>query len=426
MVDLHTKKTMRLIIMAQCTGTLGNFVFSNGILLAYLAEMGMDSATILMFLALPTFIGFIFLIPTAFLSDRFGKKKLGVFGLIGTVFGFALLILAGQYPVKEGYVLVSSGIVIFSIGFAVFSSSWFALLEPLIPPHIRGRFFGKVRMAFQVVAIVFGLVVTAILNKYTTLTIYQFILLVVLLLLVVRIFYYLKIPEIDQHKPADSSFMQAFKAILHIPGYMPFCSYAFLLCLFTGACPWVFGLLEKDVLHFSASQLVLMGNLLFGGSLAGFYFGGKLIDRYGTKSVFLLCHFSYGLILFLFLFRGFFPWQIIITVGLLTCCFGMVQAASGIGLTTEMMALIPPTNKSLSTALNLSLINGGTSLSALISSKIIDLKILNKTWQFFGQTMSDYDSLLLGCGMMIVLLIVTLGLIPSVIKPKAQWVPQGT
>jgi len=426
MVDLHTKKTMRLIIMAQCTGTLGNLIFNNGILLAYLAELGMASATILQLLALPTFIGFIVLMPAAFLSDRFGKKKLGTIGLLATALGFVLIILAGQLSFRWGNVFVGTGIAVFGIGFALFSSNWFALLEPLIPPHIRGSFFGKVRMSFQAVAIVFGLVVTVILDRYATITVYQSILGMVLLLLIVRIFYYLKIPEIDRHKPSDSSFLEAFKEILRIPGYVPFCSYAFLLCLFTGACPWVFGLLEMDVLHFSASQLVLMGNLLFGGSLAGFYLGGKLIDRYGTKPVFLLCHFSYGLILFLFLFRGFFPWPVIVTVGLLTCCFGVVQAASGIGLTTEMMALIPQTNKSLSTALNLSLISGGTALSALMSSKIIDLTILNKSWQFFGQTMSDYDSLLLGCGMMIVLLIVTLGLIPSVIKPKAQWVPQGT
>ncbi len=411
MVDLHTKKTMRLIIMAQCTGTLGNLIFTNGLLLAYLAELGMSSATILQLLALPTFIGFLFLMPAAFWSDRYGMKKLGTLGLLATVLGFVLIILAGQFSAMVSKILVGTGIAVFGLGFAFFSSNWFALLEPLIPPNIRGRFFGKVRMAFQAVAICFGLVVTVILDRYTGIKIYQSILVVVLLLLVVRIFFYLKIPETSQPKPADRSFLQACKTISRIPGYVPFCSYAFLLCLFTGTCPWVFGLLEKDVLHFSGSQLVLMGNLLFTGSLGGFYLGGKLIDRYGTKPVFLLCHFSYGLILFLFLFRDFFPWPVIATVGLLTCFFGMVQAASSIGLTTELMALIPQTNKSLSTALNLSLINGGTALSAFICSKTIDLSILNRSWQFFGQTMSEYDSLLLGCALMIVLLIVTLGLV---------------
>ena len=426
MVDLQTKKTMRVIIMAQCTGTLGNLIFSNGILLAYLAEMGMASATILQLLALPTLIGFFFLMPAAYWSDRFGMKKLGTLGLLATVLGFALIILAGQFSPMASNILIGAGIAIFGLGFAFFSSNWFALLKPLIPPQIRGRFFGKVRMAFQAVAICFGLAVTVILDKYTGIQVYQAILVVVLLLLIIRIFFYLKIPGTNQSQPTESSFLQACKTIVRIPGYVPFCSYAFLLCLFTRACPWIFGLLEKDVLHFNGSQLVLMGNLLFGGSLAGFYLGGKLIDRYGTKPVFLLCHFSYGLILFLFLFRGFFPWPVIVTVGLLTICFGMVQAASSIGLTTELMALIPQTNKSLSTALNLSLINGGTALSAFICSKTIDLSILNTSWQFFGQTMSEYDSLLLGCGLMIVLLIVTLGLIPSVIKPKAQWVPQGS
>ena len=41
-----------------------------------------------------------------------------------------------------------------------------------------------------------------------------------------------------------------------------------------------------------------------------------------------------------------------------------------------------------------------------------------------GNPMSVYDGLLLICGGMILLLMVTLGLIPSMIRRKAEWIPQ--
>jgi hypothetical protein len=53
---------------------------------------------------------------------------------------------------------------------------------------------------------------------------------------------------------------------------------------------------------------------------------------------------------------------------------------------------------------------------------------LNKSWLFFGQKMSEYDTLLLFCGMMIFLSVILLGLVPSVLQRKhleTQYIPQG-
>ncbi|MCP4130829.1 MAG: MFS transporter [bacterium] len=394
-------------------------------MLTYLSKLGIPSAHILFFLSVPMLILFLFTMPFAFLSDRFGKKKFGITGLVGTVIGYFLLALAGYLPHSLTNWVVGTGIAVFGIGIALFMSSWFALLEPIVPQDIRGRFFGKLRFSGHMMGIVFTIIVTGVLNRYSTLAVYQIILAAAMILLCIRILLYVQIPEVDKLISRNISFRKSFAEVISIPGYLPFCSYAFLLMLFTGACPWIFSLLEKDVLNFSGFQIVLVGNLLFVGSLAGFYFGGRMIDRYGTKSMFLFCHISYGVILFLFAGRNMFPMPVIATVGFLTGCFGMVQATSGIAITTEMMALIPKENKSLSTSLITTLLAGGIALSGIISGKVIELNILNKTWILFGQTMSHFDTLLIGCGIMIILLIITLGLIPSVIR-KAQWVPHGS
>ena len=50
--------------------------------------------------------------------------------------------------------------------------------------------------------------------------------------------------------------------------------------------------------------------------------------------------------------------------------------------------------------------------------------MLSRSWSFLGTPMSQYDTILLIWGLMVVMLVVTLGLVPSVIG-KAQWIPRG-
>ena len=129
--------------------------------------------------------------------------------------------------------------------------------------------------------------------------------------------------------------------IPEIPGYMPFCAYCFLLMLATGTWPVTLGLLEKNVLNFSDDTIVHMGTMLFLGAIVGFYTGGKMVDKFGTKMVFLVVHFSYFLFLFLVVLRDLTSIPLIFYFSFLTFGLGMIQASSSIALTSEMMALAP-------------------------------------------------------------------------------------
>ena len=102
----------------------------------------------------------------------------------------------------------------------------------------------------------------------------------------------------------------------------------------------------------------------------------------------------------------------------------MIQAASGIAMTSETLSLIPSENKSLSTGLWMTLYTGGTGLSGTLFSQLLKLGVFSNEWSWMGNPMSVDDGLLLVCGGMILLLTVTLGLIPSMIRRKAEWIPQ--
>jgi hypothetical protein len=63
----------------------------------------------------------------------------------------------------------------------------------------------------------------------------------------------------------------------------------------------------------------------------------------------------------------------------------------------------------------------------VLSGQALELGLLSDSWSWFGQAMSRYDGLLMLCGSMVLLMTVTLGLIPSVIKKTpAGWIPQGS
>ena len=84
-------------------------------------------------------------------------------------------------------------------------------------------------------------------------------------------------------KKWNFEFFKSVRNVFSISDYKTFCAYLFFLSLFTGACPWIFGLLEKDVLYFSEDQIVLMGMFHVLGLLIGNYVGGNIVDLIGTK-----------------------------------------------------------------------------------------------------------------------------------------------
>jgi MFS family permease len=426
MTDSETKYAIRMILITSSLGGMSFLSFNNGLLVAYFSYLGIPSTTILILLALLPLSRFVFMIPFSYLSDIYGKKLIGNFGMVLSIFGFFLMAVASVISETDLTLVVSLGAGVFGIGSALFTGSWIALLHPIIPENIRGRFFGRLRTTWQSITIVLTVVAIYILEQYPTLGMYQAVIGFIAILMAVRMIYYQRIPELDKIMPKKETFRKSFLKVLAIPEYLSFCAYCFLLALFTGACPQIFNLIEKDILHLSKVEMVFIGNLLFVGALAGFFLGGRMVDKIGTKYVFLWCHFGFSLILFLFLWRGVFPGEVKITVGVLTILFGLVQAASSIAMTSETLAMIPAENKSLAIGLWFTLYSGGVGFSGVLSGNALELGLFSDTWSWFGQAMSRYDGLLMLCGSMVLLMTVTLGLIPSVIKKTpAGWIPQS-
>ncbi len=412
---------MRAAIRTQCFGIVAEGMIVNGILLLYLTALGVDAANTMVYLAIYPLAGAALLLPFAWLADRIGKKLVGQGGLVLGTLGWTLIGLAGFFGDAAPW-LVGVGIFLAALCFSMLGASWFSLLSPVVPKEIRGRFFARLRTWFSVVSIVLSLIYAAVLERNNAVIVYQFIFLIAAAAYVARIFVYRKIPELEPPTAASHiPFLTAIQATFRNGPLARFCVYALLMTLFTAGAGSLIAMTEKRVIEYSDGQIIVLANLSIGGSICGMFFGGKIIDRFGPRSVFAGCHIALGLGLFAFLLRVLFdaPMAMLIYLGALHFALGSARGAIGIAMTTELMGLLPEKNKSVSAATFSIFQTVGVALSGFMPAWLLKSERLKETWTFAGHPLSDFDSILLGYSVMTLLLISSLALVPSM-QGKAE------
>jgi MFS family permease len=418
--DPIQRRAQRWAVATQCLGAMGLLALNNGLLLGFSGRLGLDGESTLRLLGLPSLISAVVTIPLAYLSDRFGGTKIGGMGIIGSTLGFSLLALAGLLDASIAPLWI--GVILISIGYAAFSASWFSILEPLVPAPERGRFFGRLRISWQGVGVVFGLLIALILDQRSERSTFVVIWAVIAFLQLPRQFTYRQVPDRTQRLAKGTRLRDLLATLLRRPDYLPYGAYLFLLSLSTGSALWLFGLLQSRVMHFGEGKLVLFGNIAALGNLAGFWLGGRLVDRYGTKPVFLIAHFGYACVLALVLMRHHLPFGDFPLMAIAVACWGVVLSCSGIATTTEAMALAPEQGRALAISSLTTLGFAGSALAAWAASHALSLGLIRDGWTLWGATMTSYDGLLLLACFAVLTVTVTLGLVPSVLR-KAQWVP---
>ncbi|MCX6993881.1 MAG: MFS transporter [Kiritimatiellaeota bacterium] len=409
------RKGMRNAIIGACYKTLATSMLTNGLLLIYLTALKLDGTTILVLLSLCNGLLAFALIPCAHLADVYGKRRITLWGITLCGMGFVFIPLAAC--VLPGIVvgLLSLGIALLGIGQAGQMAPWYALLDPIVPSFYRGRFFGTMRVAWQMCAVILSGLIALLLPRETSLPLLTGVLIVLGFAILPWGIYFARIPELERATCTARDLTRDFSVILRSRGYLPFCAYFFIIALFTGGCLTMFSLVEKQVLGMGDSKVMLLANLTMIGSVIGFYCGGKAVDRIGTKPVFLLCHFGYGVSLLLFVMRDSLFIAPIYLLAAVHVVFGGLTAAGSIAFATEMLALIPAMRKSLSTSICTTMNMAGVALSGLLGAWGIRLGIFAESWTLAGGSRSAYDAVLMVYAVLIVLMTVTLGLIPSVL-----------
>lgn len=416
---------MRTAIIFQCFSTPSLLYVHNGVLLLYLTAKAVPVERIVLYLALPMLAEGISRLPCAHLADRHGMKRVGMAGCVLETIGFALIVPAGWLDGTAMESCVVVALLLYGVGMGCFTASWFAILSPIVPPPLRGRFFGRLRMAWQMTGILFFSGCALLFDRDAPIGLYQGVMLLTVVGLFVRVVMYRQLPELDEpDHDRGAGLAASLGRVARREGFMSFGCYVFLLSLFTFGAPALFGLVAKHRLGLGDNVVVWLGITQMIGSLLGFHVGGRAVDRFGTRGVFLVCHLSYGVVLFAFLLRPADAVSLLVLmVAMVFLGFGAVRAASSIAISTEILALMPPQNKAIASSIVMTLAQIGGALSGILSAWVLDAGMLSDSWTLWGLTMTPFDAILAGFAIMVVLLVVTLGLVPSVIR-KAEWMPQ--
>lgn len=423
LTERESRAAMNAAILVQCVGMLMMLMFTNGVLLLYFSALGLGAEKVVFYLSLPRLLQAMVTVPSAYYCASHGKKRIGHMGRLLMAVGGVCLVAGSLVSGWQREACIALGVGLCGVGEAMFSSGWFALLDGIVPPVMRGRFFGRLRYSWQSVGVIVTAVCSLFMTNRSPLGAFYGVLAVGILgLLMSGTLYNLRIPEVEGESPVDEGPMATLLRVMRTPGYLPFCAYVFLITTFTATLPAIFGLLERNALGMGDRMVVWLGNSGMLGCVLGFFLGGRAVDRWGTKVVFLVAHFGYALAIGLFLLRNVMPVPFPAYLGALHFGFGAVCAASAIAISAEMLALIPAGNKSLATSVCTTLLQAGTALCGMLGAGLLRSGMLRESWQLGGLALSAYDGILLVAAAMVLLLTVTLGLVPSVIG-KAEDMP---
>ena len=409
------RAAMRSIIWTQCLAIVAIGTLVNGTLLLYLTAIGCDAVRTMIYLVIQPFTNSLLLLPAAFLADRYGKKRIGQTGITIGIVGWGM-VSAGPFGGGASESLVVIGLVLASVCSSLVGAGWFSLLSLIIPTEVRGRFFGRLRLSFSIVSLVLSVIFAWILSIHADIAVYQGIYAVATVAFIVRWFVYRRIPELDPpaSKPGQASFLRVLLEVIRVKNLAGFSSYIFLLTLFTAGAAALFAMIEKRVLDLSDTGVILLSNVTLIGSMVGMFFGGRVVDRHGTRLVFASCHIMLALTLFAYLLRVFI-WSstVPIYLGILHFLLGGAMGSIGIAMTTELLAVLPQKNKSVAASIFVIFQTSGVALSGLLPAWILDVGILKGAWAFGGRQLSAFDAILFGYSLMTLILVATLGLVPS-------------
>ena len=336
--------------------------------------------------------------------------------LAGLVLGAAFLVPA-VLPDGPGSAWVVLGLV-FLGGLLHLSggSFWMSMLHDFVPPDRRGRFFGKLRASWSTVSFLVILAAGWFFGRDPAVWQYQVVLCFGAVMLLVGRWLIGRMPagRTFQGEREFGDWKQYVRGLFRQPELILFMGYYAVL----GFC---FGFLEQPLVlymerrGFPTDDNILVFNCKMLGMILAFLACGSLVDRIGTKRVFLASHVLICGLCFAVVGVGWLPFEQarwLMPVALVLS--GATFASSSLACTAQLFFLIPDHGR----AFYLSLANIMTlsvrSLSPLLVGLLLDVVPADWSFGVGGATLDLFQLLLCLAGLVMLAAIVLLGLVRDV------------
>jgi MFS family permease len=250
-------------------------------------------------------------------------------------------------------------------------AGWFPLLQDVVTPGIRGRFFGILRTTWQTTTKGFLLFATWFLGTAPQVWHFQALLGFGVFCTAARVLCILPIPELKRPAPPPSPLWRQMSGPLKDRRFRTF-------LIFTGLYYFCWGMVEPfrfvylNELKFSPQMMMLCTAFTSLGAIASLVLWGKLADRHGSRPVFGICNGTMmGLTLAWWGLRWVSPaavgeetwvgWSAALSLFLM---MGVFDSGFGLAQTRQIMDLVPAENQAICFSLNTVAIMGPAGLGA--------------------------------------------------------------
>jgi len=362
-------------------------------------------------------------LPAATRVERRGKKKTLIteWGLCG--FAGLLILLAPQMQVWFGHLAPAAlqpvltflhpeqgfAILCLLVGATAFnllhqggSTGWFPLLQDVVPPNVRGRYFGMLRTIWQTITKIFLLFAAWFQGDNPELWHFQVLLSIGLVCTIARVGCVTQIPELPSPKPKAEPLWELLAIPLRNKQFRNFLLFTSLYFLAWGMVE-PFRLVYLSELGFGSRVLTLSVAAASLGAVVALFFWGKLSDRHGGRPVFGLCNFS--LVLLTAAWWGVHSFAPEAGIGetwgawgfVLGLFFVMGAFESGFGLaqTRQIMEIVPRHHQAVYFSMNTIAILGPMGLGAFLAGSFTQ-SFRETAPQWFGLGIDAYQWMFAG------------------------------
>jgi len=343
------RDAIRNTILAQATGLiLPQVLFQGGVISLLVLTLGGSEFEVGVIFTVFNLCAVAQLFAAPYV-DAGSRKRILLVSLLVAAIDISLLFLI--YPLD--HLLSDSAALWFLVavvfGYAVAvnvaTSAWFPLLTEIVPARIRGRFFGRMRMIWQLTSFVVTLLSGWFLGSNPTLGRFYLVFTLGIVFHFTRLYFIRRLPD---PPPPRTGRSESILRDLHRPladvQFRKFLTFIFIVFgLNAATLPFVIPYLKVD-LGFPSSLSVYASASIAFGSVLSLVWWGKLADRWGNRFVFLLGILTTSLSFLLFALTPHFTVdakRAFLTAALGFTLQGIGLSGIGIGHTVRMMVEAP-------------------------------------------------------------------------------------